>query len=96
MIQSLPSVLYGHVADTVTCTRVMAGPENIKAGFLKERDIFAECGVVYASPFVCLGERHMVPEQLYNSLKETLDLSPEETELAVKAGFQALDTPVAW
>ena len=92
MIQSLPSVLYGHVADTVTCTRVMAGPENIKAGFLKERDIFTENGIVYASPFVCLGERDMVPEQLYTSLKNTLDLSPEETERAVKAGFQALDS----
>ena len=42
MIHSLPSILQGHVVDTVTCTRVMAGPENIKAGFMKERDIFGE------------------------------------------------------
>ena len=40
---------------TVTCTHVMAGPENIKAGFLKERDIFAENNVVYASTFITLG-----------------------------------------
>ena len=46
MIHSLPSVLHGHVVDTVTCTRVMAGPENIKAGFLKESDVFAENNVV--------------------------------------------------
>src|SRR5947208_14704596 len=39
MIHSLPSLLHGHVVDTVTCTRVMAGPENIKAGFQKEREI---------------------------------------------------------
>jgi predicted nucleotide-binding protein (sugar kinase/HSP70/actin superfamily) len=91
MIHSLPSILHGHVVDTVTCTRVMAGPENIKAGFLKERDIFGENGIVYASPFVSLGDRHMVTEQLYTSLKDTFDLDLEETAKAVQCGFQALD-----
>jgi len=91
MIHSLPSVLHGHVVDTVTCTRVMAGPENIKSGFLKERDIFAENNIVYASPFVSLGDRHMVTGQLYESLKDVFALDPEETERAVKAGFDALD-----
>jgi predicted nucleotide-binding protein (sugar kinase/HSP70/actin superfamily) len=91
MIHSLPSILHGHVVDTVTCTRVMAGPENIKAGFMKERDVFAENGIVYASPFVSLGDRHMVTEQLYGSLKDILDLDVEETGRAVQSGFQALD-----
>jgi predicted nucleotide-binding protein (sugar kinase/HSP70/actin superfamily) len=91
MIHSLPSILHGQVMDTVTCTRVMAGPENIKAGFMKEQDVFAENGIVYASPFVSLGDRHMVTEQLYSSLKDIFDLDMEETVRAVKAGFQALD-----
>lgn len=91
MIHSLPSILHGHVVDTVTCTRVMAGPENIKAGFLKERDVFAENGIVYASPFVSLGDRHMVTEQLHSSLKDIFDLDKDETVRAVQAGFQALD-----
>lgn len=91
MIHSLPSILYGHVVDTVTCTRVMAGPENIKAGFLKERDVFGEAGIVYSSPFVSLGDRHMVTEQLHTSLKDVFNLELEETERAVKAGFAALD-----
>ena len=95
MIHSLPSVLHGHVVDTVTCTRVMAGPENIKAGFLKERDIFAENNIKYASPFVSLGDRHMVVGQLYNSMKSILDLDLEETARAVKAGFAALDNVTA-
>lgn len=92
MIHSLPSVLHGHVVDTVTCTRVMAGPENIKAGFLKERDVFGENGITYASPFVSLGDRHMVTEQLHTSLKDVFNLELEETERAVKAGFEALDS----
>jgi predicted nucleotide-binding protein (sugar kinase/HSP70/actin superfamily) len=91
MIHSLPSILHGHVVDTVTCTRVMAGPENIKAGFLKERDVFGEAGIIYASPFVSLGDRHMVLEQLHSSLKDVFNLELEETERAVKAGFAALD-----
>ena len=96
MIHSLPSALYGHVVDTVTCTRVMAGPENIKAGFLKERDIFAENNVVYASPFVSLGDRHMVTEQLYASLKDVFDLDLEETARAVASrlcGLRRRDRP---
>ncbi|MGB2626998.1 MAG: acyl-CoA dehydratase activase-related protein [Candidatus Acidiferrum sp.] len=91
MIHSLPSVLHGHVVDTVTCTRVMAGPENIKAGFLKERDVFMENGIRYASPFVSLGDRHMVSKQLHTGLQEVFDLSPGETERAVECGFEALD-----
>ena len=34
----------------------MAAPENIKAGFLKERDVFAEQGIRYVAPFVSLDE----------------------------------------
>ena len=92
MIHSLPSVLHGHVVDTVTCTRVMAGPESIKSGFLKERDVFGENGITYASPFVSLGDRHMVTEQLHVGLKDVFQLELEETERAVKAGFAALDS----
>ena len=91
MIHSLPSILHGHVVDTVTCTRVMAGPENIKAGFMKESDVFAENKVMYASPFVSLGDRHMVTGQLFSGLKDTFDLTLEETTLAVQEGFRALD-----
>ncbi len=91
MIYSLPSFLRGHVLDTLTCTRVMAGPENIKAGFLKERDVFAESGVIYASPFVSLGEPAVVPDQLYDALKDVLQLDYEETARAVAAGYRALD-----
>ena len=51
MIYSLPSFLRGHVGETLACTRVMAGPENISAGFMKESDVFADNGIKYASPF---------------------------------------------
>jgi predicted nucleotide-binding protein (sugar kinase/HSP70/actin superfamily) len=91
MIYSLPSHLRGHVLDTLSCPRVMAAPENIKAGFLKERDVFQERGIAYAAPLVSLGEPHLVPKQLHESLKDVLDLDLEETRAAVDAGYRALD-----
>jgi predicted nucleotide-binding protein (sugar kinase/HSP70/actin superfamily) len=91
MIYSLPSFLRGHVADTVACTRVMAGPENIKAGFLKERDVFRENGIAYVSPFVSLAEPEVLEGQLHDALKEALDLGPGESRTAVVAGQRALE-----
>ena len=91
MIYSLPSFLHGNVVDTLSCTRVMAGPENIKAGFVKERDLFQENNVVYASPFVSLGDSEdTVAGQMFQHLRDTFDLDWAETRQAVKAGFAAL------
>jgi len=90
MIYSLPSFLKGHVGETLSCTRVMAGPENIKAGFLKERDVFGENGIQYVSPFVSLSDSDAVPKQLYDSMKEVFDLDLPETQRAVEAGYKAL------
>lgn len=92
MIYSLPSCLDGHVAVSLACPRVMAAPENIKAGFLKEKDVFAEHGIRYAAPLVSLGDRPLVPKQLYEGLKDVIPgLSFEETRRAVQEGFRALD-----
>jgi predicted nucleotide-binding protein (sugar kinase/HSP70/actin superfamily) len=93
MISSLPSYLNGHVAASLACPRVMAAPENIKAGFLKEKDIFAAHGVRHAAPLVALGDAAIVPKQLFEGLRDVLpDLTLQETRLAVSAGFAALAT----
>ncbi len=92
MIYSLPSYLNTHVVASLACPRVMAAPENIKAGFLKEKDVFAEHGVRHVSPLVSLGDPPLVPKQLYASLRDVLPgLTPGETQHAVKAGYDALD-----
>lgn len=91
MIYSLPSFLRGHVVDTLACPRVMAAPENIKAGFLKEGDVFAQEGIRYVAPFVSLGEPELVPKQLYEALADVFDLDYEETKEAVQAGYKALE-----
>jgi predicted nucleotide-binding protein (sugar kinase/HSP70/actin superfamily) len=91
MIHSLDSPLRGHVVDTLACPRVMAAPESIKAGFLKEGNAFADQGVDYVAPLVSLGEPMLVPRQLFESLRAVIEsLSLEETGQAVHAGYQAL------
>src|SRR3989442_5277167 len=72
MIYTLPSFMSGHVARTLTCPRVMAAPENIKAGFIKGRDVFAEAGIAYAAPFVSLDEPRLVPKQLFEGVRGVL------------------------
>src|SRR6266852_2291625 len=64
--------------------------ENIKAGFLKERDVFGENGIRYVSPFVSLAEPDAVAKQMHDSLKDVFDLDVAETERAVEAGYKAL------
>jgi len=92
MVYSLPSYLNGHVLASLACPRVMAAPENIKAGFLKEKDVFAAHGVRYAAPLVSLGDAALVPKQLFEGLRDVLaGLSLEESKAAVQAGFRALE-----
>ena len=90
MINSLPSFMRGHVSENLACTRVMAGPENIRAGFVKESDVFGDNGIKYASPFVNMAEPEMVPKQMYDALKDVFDLDMAETQRAVDAGYKAL------
>jgi predicted nucleotide-binding protein (sugar kinase/HSP70/actin superfamily) len=93
LIYSLPSLLQGHVQDSQACPRVMAGAENIRAGFLKERDAFAEASVKYVSPLVSMAEPILMPRQLYAGFKDAMPgLTLEETKRAIDAGFAALES----
>lgn len=92
MIRTLPSFLHGHVANSLSCPRVMAAPENIKAGFLKEKDVFSEQGIKYVAPLVCLAEPPLVPKQIHQALKEAIpDLTLDETREAVRVGYAQLE-----
>jgi predicted nucleotide-binding protein (sugar kinase/HSP70/actin superfamily) len=68
----------------------MAGPENIRAGFVKESDVFGDNGIQYTAPFVNMAEPEMVPKQMYDGMKDVFDLDMAETQRAVDAGYKAL------
>lgn len=92
MIYSLPSYLGVHVLDSLTCPRVMAAPESIRSGFQKEKNMFDEHGVQYVAPFVSLGDKPIVPKQLFQGLRDFVPgLTLDETRRAVEAGYNALD-----
>jgi len=91
MIAALPSFLDGHVIGSLSCPRVMAAPENIRAGFECSGDAFAEHGVRHVAPLVNLDEPRLAARQLHAALKPVLPgLSSAETQRAVSAGMQAL------
>lgn len=91
MISSMPSVLRGHVIDSLACPRVMAAPENIKAGFLKEGDAFAARGIRYVAPLVSLAEPDLVPRQLEPALRGIFpQVTRAQVEAAVAAGYATL------
>ncbi|MFM8900363.1 MAG: acyl-CoA dehydratase activase-related protein [Burkholderiales bacterium] len=93
MIYSLPSHLSGHVLAPLACPRVMAAPENIKAGFMKEKDVFAERNIRHVAPLVSLGDPPLVPKQLFAGLRDVFSgLTLEETRHAVQTGYRTLDT----
>jgi len=92
LIYSMPSLLAGHVVDSLTCPRVMAGAEMVKAGFTREKDLFAEVGLTYVAPFLTMAEPALVPGQLFKELAEVLPgLTLDETEAAVAEGFATLE-----
>lgn len=92
MIYSMPSFLGGHVVDSLACPRVMAGAEMVRAGFTREKDLFAEAGLTYVAPFLTMAEPALVPGQLYKELAGVLPgLTLEETEAAVAEGFATLE-----
>lgn len=88
MIYTLPSFMMGHATDHLTCPRVMAGAENVRAGFIREKDVFAEAGVKLVSPFVTMSDRRLTGKQLFEALSPVMpDLTREELEAAVDAAF---------
>ena len=92
MIYTVPSFMAGHVADHLTCPRVMAAPENIRAGFIREKDVFAEAGVKLVSPLVTMSDRRLTGKQLFEALSPVMpDLTRDELEDAVNAAFANLN-----
>ncbi len=92
MIYSVPSFLGPHVKASLACPRVMAAPENIKAGYLKTGDAFAEKAMRYVAPLVNLDEPPLAARQLYEALKGTIPgLTAREVAHATKRGFEALE-----
>ncbi len=89
MIDDLPSDLVnaqGHRA----CPTVTATPAATKAAFIKESDLFAEMGVQFLNPIINCGTPVLFERQMYETFKDILGLSAEESHRASAAAMEAM------
>jgi predicted nucleotide-binding protein (sugar kinase/HSP70/actin superfamily) len=91
MIAALPSFMTGQVVDSLACPRVTAAAENIRAGFQRSGDAFAERRVWHLAPLVNMDEPELTARQLHQALRERLpELKAADVAKATEAGFAAL------
>jgi len=89
MVDSLPSPLQGTQAARA-CPTVAATPETSKAAFTKEKDVFAEHGIRWVSPFAQFHDRELLARRLFETFAPLLGLSERENRRACDEGWKAL------
>jgi predicted nucleotide-binding protein (sugar kinase/HSP70/actin superfamily) len=79
-----------HLTGSCACPTVTATPEAAKAAFTKERDLFAENGIVYVDPILNLQDEAVLADQMFRAWSGLLGLTREENARAVRVGYAAL------
>ncbi len=90
MIDVLDSPLTG-VQGNNACPTSTACPLSVRAAFTKEKDVFAERGVVYLDPMLNFADRAIFAGQMFEAWSPLLGLSEGENRRAVDAGYRALE-----
>ena len=72
------------------CPTTALTPEVVKAAFTKEKDVFAENGILYLHPLLDLSRPHMLARQMFSAWGPVLGLSAQENMRAIHAGYDAL------
>ena len=88
-LTNIPTFVEG-VMDTTTCPVVAGTPKVMRAAFTKEVDFFAARGIEYLDPALTLTERTMLKRQLFEAFGPCLDVTEDESDVAVGEGFAAL------
>ncbi|HVR62996.1 MAG TPA: acyl-CoA dehydratase activase-related protein, partial [Polyangia bacterium] len=76
--------------DYSSCPIVAGAPNVLKAAFTKEVDFFAQRGIKYLDPACSLIEPNLLRKQLWNCLREHLEITEDESDFACDQGFLAL------
>ena len=90
-VRTLPGEIYkaeGHWA----CPTVAATPEVVKAAFTKERDEFAQKGVLYLDPVLDFEDFSLLERQLYRTFHPLWGITKRENRAAIEEGLKALKT----
>ncbi len=80
-----------NVRATNACPTTALTPEVVKAAFTKERDVFAEQGILYLTPLLDLSKPDLFARQMFAAWGDILGLSREENRRAVSEGYRALE-----
>lgn len=89
-VDTMPSEFI-HAQAHNACPTVTATTEVVKASFTKESDLFKDNGIEYINTYLCLGEPLLCREQMFQEWQDKLGLSKHENDLAVEAGYLALE-----
>ena len=80
-----------NIRATNACPTTALTPEVVKAAFTKEKDIFAELGILYLNPLLDLSKPDLMARQMLAEWGPVLGLSAEENRRAIAEGYNALD-----
>ncbi len=80
-----------HTVATTTCPIVAGTPEVMKAAFTKEQDFFATRGIRFYDPSLSFDEPVRMKSVLFETFKDELGLTEDESNFAVEQGFAALE-----
>jgi activator of 2-hydroxyglutaryl-CoA dehydratase/predicted nucleotide-binding protein (sugar kinase/HSP70/actin superfamily) len=76
--------------DNSSCPIVQGSPNVLKAAFTKEVDFFKQRGITYLDPAVSLIEPHLLKRRLFESFKDVLGMTEDESDFACDEAFVAL------
>lgn len=78
------------VMDTASCPIVAGAPKVLRAAFTKEVDFFAERGITYLDPAVTFVEHNLMKRKLFDTFKDLLEITEDESDFAVEEAYKAL------
>jgi activator of 2-hydroxyglutaryl-CoA dehydratase/predicted nucleotide-binding protein (sugar kinase/HSP70/actin superfamily) len=76
--------------DYSSCPIVAGAPNVLKASFTKEIDFFAQRGIRYLDPACTMTEPFLLRKQLFEALREALDITEDESDFACDEAWTAM------
>ena len=80
-----------HAVDHTSCPIVAGTPDVMKAAFTKEQDFFATRGIRYYDPSISFVEKVRMKQVLFETFKDALDLTEDESNWALDQATAALE-----
>ena len=80
-----------HAVDHTSCPIVAGTPDVMKAAFTKEQDFFATRGIRYYDPSISFVEKVRMKQVLFETFKDALDLTEDESNWARDQATAALE-----